>query len=201
VAFPFVLATLSLRALYTFDRYWIEAIGSLEVLAAYVFFVGIANAIMSFLDAAVFSFTYPELIATVGRKDTIGFKTQLRRMGVQTILLTFILSAAAIILTGPIIHWIKRDVYSQHLSLLFWTIFATAISAISMIPHFGLYALRQDRSIIVSHLFSLPIFFIGTITLSHFYETTSIPMSLALTFLFLLIFKYTRLKRINTLTA
>jgi O-antigen/teichoic acid export membrane protein len=173
VAFPFVLATLSLRALYTFDRYWIESIGSLDVLAAYVFFVGIANAIMSFLDAAIFSFTYPELIAAVGRKDTKGFKTQLRRMGFQTILLTLTLSAASLVLTGPIIHWIKRDVYSQHLSLLFWTIFATAISAISMIPHFGLYALRQDRSIIAGHLFSLPI----------------------------LIFKYTMLKRSNTIVS
>ncbi|WP_143075629.1 lipopolysaccharide biosynthesis protein [Desulfomicrobium apsheronum] len=201
VAFPFLLATLSLRALYTFDRYWVEAISGLEVLAAYVFFAGIANAIMSFLDAAVFSFTYPELIAAVGRKDTKGFKAQLRRMGIQTTLLAFTVSAAAIILTGPIIHWIKRDVYSQHLPLLFWTIFATAISAISMIPHYGLYALRQDRSIIVSHLFSLPIFFIATIALSQFYDTISIPISLAITFSFLFIFKYTMLKRSNTLAA
>ena len=73
VAAPFVMATLSLRALYTFDRYWIESIGGLEVLAAYVFFVGIANTINTFLDAAVFSFTYPELIAAVGRKDVTGF--------------------------------------------------------------------------------------------------------------------------------
>ena len=198
VAFPFLLATLSLRALYTFDRYWVEAISGLEVLAAYVFFAGIANAIMSFLDAAVFSFTYPELIAAVGRRDTKGFKAQLQRMGIQTILLTLTLSASAIILTGPIIHWIKRDVYSQHLSLLSWTIFSTAISAISMIPHYGLYALREDTNIIVGHIFSLPIFFIVTAALSKFYDTTSIPISLTFTFSFLLIFKYIMLKRNST---
>lgn len=200
-AFPFVLATLSLRTLYTFDRYWIETLCSLEVLAAYVFFVGIANAIMNFLDAAVFSFTYPELIAAVGRKDTKRFKSQLRRMGIQTTLLTFTLSAAAVILTGPIIHWINRDVYSQHFALLYWTIFATAISAISMIPHYGLYALRQDRSIISSHILSLPIFFFATLILSQSYNTLSIPISLLLTFSFLLIFKYIMLIRSNALNA
>jgi O-antigen/teichoic acid export membrane protein len=201
VASPFLLATLSLRALYTSDRYWVEAISGLEVLAAYVFFAGIANAIMSFLDAAVFSFTYPELIAAVGRKDTKGFKTQLRRMGIQTTLFTLTLSASAIILTEPIIHYIKRDVYSKHLPLLYWTILATAISSISMIPHYGLYALRQDTSIIVSHIFSLPIFFIGTVILLKFNDATSIPMSLTFTFLFLLIFKYLMLKRNNTFAA
>lgn len=199
VAFPFVLATLSLRALYTFDRYWIETLGSLEVLAAYVFFAGIANAIMNFLDAAVFSFTYPELIAAVGRKDTKGFKSQLRRMGIQTTLLTFTLSAAATILTGSIIHWINRDVYSQHFALLSWTIFATSVSAISMIPHYGLYALRQDRSIISSHILSLLIFFFATLIFSKSYNTLSIPISLFLTFSFLLIFKYIMLIRCNAL--
>lgn len=199
VAFPFVLATLSLRALYTFDRYWIETLGSLEVLAAYVFFVGIANAIMNFLDAAVFSFTYPELIAAVERKDTKGFKSQLRRMGIQTILLTFTLSAAAVILIRPIIHWVNRDVYSQHFALLSWTIFATAISAISMIPHYGLYALRQDRSIISVNILSLPIFIFATLIFSQPYNTLSIPISLFITFSFLLIFKYIMLKRSNAL--
>ena len=201
VAFPFVLATLSLRALYTVDRYWIEALAGLEVLAAYVLFVGIANAIMSFLDAAVFTFAYPALIATAGKGDRIGFEAQMRRFGIQTVLVTAALSAGALILAGPVVDWLQRPSYAAHFSLLYWTVLVAALSAISMIPHYGLYARRNDRPIVLSHLASLPVFAASAFALGTPLQEAAVPAAMAIAFLFLLVSKSLAFHRSGPLLA
>lgn len=201
VAFPFVLATLSLRALYTADRYWIEALGSLEVLAAYVLFVGIANAIMSFLDAAVFTFAYPALIAAAGKGDQPAFDSQMHRLGKQTLVVTAVLAIAALVLAGPVIDWLDRPSYSQQFSLLYWTVLAAALSGISMIPHYGLYARRKDRPIILSHLGSLPIFAVAAFAMIPLLGVAAVPAAMAVAFLFLLLAKSVAFKRCGPLAA
>lgn len=201
VAFPFVLATLSLRALYTADRYWIETLGGLEQLAAYVLFVGIGNAIISFLDAAVFAFAYPALIASAGKGDRAAFNHQMRRLGQHTLAVALGLSIAAILCAGPLIDWLDRPTYSEQFGLLYWTVLAAALSGISMIPHYGLYARRKDRPIIYSHLASLPIFFLATFALIPMLSIAAIPAGMALAFLFLLFFKHIALKRCGPLAT
>lgn len=56
VSIAFLFATLALRGVQTFDRYWIEVLGGNELVAAYVILIGVASTMMVFLDAAVFSF-------------------------------------------------------------------------------------------------------------------------------------------------
>lgn len=60
VAIPLLIATLAIRGIYTVDRYWVQALSGLEVVGAYVLFMGVVNTLMAFLDAGVFSFAYPE---------------------------------------------------------------------------------------------------------------------------------------------
>lgn len=201
VALPFVLATLSLRALYTVDRYWIEALGGLEQLAAYVLFVGIANAIMSFLDAAVFTFAYPALIASAGKADRPTFDRQMRRLGQHTLAVALGLSIAAVVCAGPLIDWLDRPSYTQHFSLLYWTVLAAALFGISMIPHYGLYARREDRTIVFSHLASLPIFLLGALVLIPLIGVAAVPAAMCLAFLFLLLAKLLAFKRCGPLAA
>lgn len=189
VAIPFVLATLSLRALYTFDRYWIEALSGLEVLAAYVLYMGIANVIMTFLDASVFTFIYPALIAAAGKRDQTVFNKHMQRLKRQTLVVTLGLSLAVIILAHPVLAWLNKPVYTKYFSLLYWSVLAAALSGISMIPHYALYARHCDRPIIVSHLVSLPIFFISIYLLSSTLAESAVPAAMAITFLFLLLLK------------
>lgn len=197
VAASFVFATLSLRALYTFDRYWIEALSGLEVLAAYVLYMGIANVIMTFLDASVFTFIYPALIGAAGQRDQVAFDKHMQRLTWQTLLATLGLSLAVILLAKPLLAWLQKPIYSQYFSLLYWTVLATALSAISMIPHYGLYAHRHDRPIILSHLASLPVFAIAVYLLRTVLGEAAIPAAMAITFLFLLFIKTLFFRRIQ----
>ncbi len=201
VALPFVFATLSLRALYTLDRYWIEAIGGLDILAAYVLFMGIANVIMTFLDASVFTFIYPALIATAGQGNQTAFKAHMKRLTMQTLLITAVLCVAVIVLAYPLMDWINKPVYTQHFALLYWAVLATALFVVSMVPHFALYARKQDRHIIISHLFSLPIFALCVYLFADTLGSAAVPAAMASTFLFLLVAKTTFLLRAGPLSS
>ncbi|MGV8934438.1 MAG: lipopolysaccharide biosynthesis protein [Gallionellaceae bacterium] len=201
VALPFVLATLSLRALYTFDRYWIEAFSSLEVLAAYILYVGIANVIMTFLDASVFTFIYPALIAAAGKHDQAAFNGHMKRLTQQTLVITLVLSLAVILLAHPLMAWLERPAYTTYFSLLYWTVFATVLFALSMIPHYGLYARKQDRQIITSHLAMLPLFVAGVYLLKTPLAEAAVPAAMAFAFLFLLFAKTMFFRRCAPLTA
>ena len=80
ISLPFFIGTISMQAIYTIDRYLIERICGLDALAAYVFFMSIANAIFSFLDASVFSFSYPKLISTGNSLSEASFLKEVKSL-------------------------------------------------------------------------------------------------------------------------
>lgn len=201
VAAPFVVATLSLRAMSTVDRYWIEALNGLEVLAAYVLFAGIANVIMTFLDAAVLTFIYPALIAAAGKGDQVEFSALMARLTKQTLVVTVGLSVLVLMLTHPLLDWLNKPVYTKHFSLLYWTVLATVLFAVSMIPHYGLYARHRDKAIIASHLGALPVFLVSACLLSAVLGASAVPVAMAIAFSFLLVFKTVIYRRCGPLTA
>jgi O-antigen/teichoic acid export membrane protein len=201
VAVPFVLATLSLRALYTFDRYWIEALHGLEVLAAYVLYMGIANVIMTFLDASVFTFIYPALIAAAGKRDQPAFDGHMKRLAQQTLAITLGLSLLVVLLARPLITWLQKPAYLDHFSMLYWTVLAAALFVISMIPHYGLYARAQDKQIIISHVVMLPLFG-GCVYLLHApLAEAAVPAAMAASFACLLLVKTIFFRRCAPLVA
>ena len=189
VAVPFVLATLSLRALYTVDRYWIEAFGGLEVLGAYVLYIGIANVILTFLDASVFTFIYPALISAAGQHNHIAFNGLMKRLTRQTVIITLGLSALVILLAQPLVAWLNKPAYTAYFSLIYWAVLASALFVMSMIPHYGLYALKRDKQIILSHIATLPLFFIGVYLFKNYLNEAAVPAAMAFTFTFLLFIK------------
>ncbi|THF57640.1 lipopolysaccharide biosynthesis protein [Pseudothauera rhizosphaerae] len=195
IALPFLVATLSLRALYTVDRYWIESLGGVEVLAAYVLFIGFANALNSFMDAAVFSFAYPALIASASRQDHAALKLQMRRLMIQTTVAVIVLASGLLIAAPWVIDWLDNPIYAQHYPLLYWTVLGAVLFALSMVPHYGLYALRRDRPIILTHLVSLPLFAICTLIFTTPLDDRAVPAAAAAAFAFLFGAKYMAFRR------
>ncbi|TGU42107.1 hypothetical protein EN795_35725, partial [bacterium M00.F.Ca.ET.152.01.1.1] len=69
VSAAFLVSTLALRGIQTADRYWMEDLGGIEAVGAYVLFLGVAGTLMVFLDAGVFSFSYPALISHSHKRE------------------------------------------------------------------------------------------------------------------------------------
>lgn len=185
VAFPFVLGTLSLRAFYTFDRYWMEVLGGLDVLAVYALFIGVSNAIAGFLDASVFSFSYPSIVAAAGKKNNLEVLKKIKCMYIHAFIVIIVLSFLALIICNFIVDEIGRAIYIDNFIFIYWIILANAFFSMSMVPHYGLYALRKDKLIILSHICAVPIFFISIMTLNSFFGVLAVPVGVSITFLFL----------------
>lgn len=189
VALPLLVATLALRALFTIDRYWLEALGGLEVLGAYVLFVGLSNALLAFLDAGVFAFIYPGLIRSFQEQNEFAYKQGLKKLAVQTITLSFVFVVFALFLIGPLLIWLDKPLYIEQQALFPWVLLATVIYAIGMVPHYALYAQGLDAPIIKSHIAGLLVFIVATWLLSTQWRNFAVPIGVSIAFTFIFTWK------------
>ncbi|WP_313130862.1 lipopolysaccharide biosynthesis protein [Stutzerimonas nitrititolerans] len=190
VAFPFFLGTMALHGIFIFDRYAVKFISSLEILGAYVLFLGIANALMSFLSAGVFIFYYPKMIEAYKEKNRNLFFSALRSMGIQVLVFSGVFSLVVMVCIDPLLIKVGKPVYMEYSYILPWLLLAFSLQAFSMLPHYALYAAKNDRPIIVSQFISLPLFLVFVVLLARCgVDGLAVPASLSLIFAFMLIWK------------
>lgn len=189
VALPLLVATLAVRGIFTFDRYWLESTAGLEVLGAYVLFLGLANAMGAFLEAGVFAFIYPELIKAYQQADTAAFRIGMRRLWQQTVALIAVFSLVAIGGIGILLNWLDRPLYHEYVGLFPWVLLAIALYQLSMIAHYGLYAQRHDRTIIGSHIAALLVFVPVTWLLLNHWSALAVPIGMCAAFSLMLAWK------------
>ena len=191
VSVAFLVATLALRGLQTFDRYFLEAIGGIEMVGAYVLLLGVAGTLLVFLDAAVFSFAYPDLI----RHHQLGELDQLQRrvwiLFIQTVFIALSFSFISLLILPHLLNWIGNEIYLQARHWYPWLLSAMIVNGFSLIPHYALYAQGKDRHIIISHILSIIIFLIIVYIFSEKYKESVVPLALNVAFLVVLIWKWT----------
>jgi len=178
----FLLSTLCFKALLTFDRYSVEALGSIEMLGVYVFYIGIVMSAFSLLEPAVFSFLYPRMLQAYQAKHMVKYQNLLKELAVSTVGVSFILALIIWYVTPLIILWVDKPIYSSFLSDFIYIIIAGFIFAIGHIPHYALYAMKKDKWIVSSHITAIGIFFTA-LTLLH-YKSGIKVVALALLFSF-----------------
>lgn len=189
VALPLLVATLAIRALFMIDRYWLESLAGLDVLGAYVLFISIATAMGAFLEAGVFVFAYPGLIAAFQKEQPVHFKQGMRKLFIQTICFVIGFCIFALLLIKPLLDWLDRPLYREHVEIFPWVLLAMALYNFSMIPHYALYAQRLDRAIIQSHIAPVLVFVLVTWALISDRSTLAVPIGLCVAFSLMLVWK------------
>src|SRR5690606_38520346 len=189
VAIPLLIGSLALRGIYTIDRYWFGSLVSLEILGAYVVFTGMCNALMSFLDAGVFMYAYPELIRKFNASNLEGFKLEIRKLWLQTLGLSLVFVVISAICLPLVLAWLDRSIYRENMQLFWLLLVAMFFYAISMVPHYGLYARGKDKEIIFSHIIALIVFFPSVWFISLASSYLAVPLGLILTFVVLFLLK------------
>ncbi|GGK09203.1 lipopolysaccharide biosynthesis protein [Pseudomonas matsuisoli] len=189
VVIPFLVATLAVRALFTADRYVFEYLQGLQALGAYVLFAGMCSALLAFLDAAVFAFAYPKLIADWKAGQYDRFLTGMKSMAMQTSVVVTLFVFSSVLLLGSLLDWIGKTVYLEYEEVFYWLLAATVLYGVSMIPHYGLYAMGEDKPIIRSHIGSIFVFCICVFVLAEPLRALAVPVSLCVVFAALTIWK------------
>lgn len=191
VSLGFLVATIALRSVQTFDRYWLESLGGLELVAAYVLFMGIAASLLTFLDAGVFAFTYPDLIRHNHQEEPNLARALVCKALLQTVAVAAAFAVASLLALPYLLEWIANPVYQAEVWLYPWLLSAMIVNALGLIPHYGLYAQGRDRPIILSHVAALGTFVAVTGLLSASHGALAVPIGLNLSFFVILIWKST----------
>jgi O-antigen/teichoic acid export membrane protein len=189
VSAAFLVATLALRGVNTFDRYWLEALGGIETVAAYVLLLGVAGTLMTFLDAGVFAYAYPALIKHHHQNERTAAQAKVRQVFVQTLLFGIAFALVSWLLLPHLLAWIGNTVYTNAMGMYPLLLLAMVINALSMAPHYGLYAIGHDKPIIFSHGASLVFFVASTWLLSERFGPMAVPLGLNLAFALILVWK------------
>ena len=158
ISVAFLLATMALRGLQTFDRYAIENLDDVDLLAAYVVLIGIANTLPLFLDAGVFAFSYPALITLHHENKRGAARKQVGIMLFQTIAVCAIFAVVSIFALPHLLDWIENPVYMNASHLYPWILAAIVLNGMGMVPHYALYSMRKDKPIIFSQVAGLVLF-------------------------------------------
>lgn len=189
VSIPFLVATLALRGVSTLDRYWLQSLGGLEIVGAYVLFMGISGTLMAFLDAGVFAFSYPGLISAHHKQQPALFRKNLRLLLVQTAMLSMAFAVVSLLLLSPLLAWLGNPLYTAQQYLYPWMLLITVLNALGMVPHYALYAQGIDRPIIHSHIASLFVFVMATWLFSLRWPLLAVPLGLCAAFTLILTWK------------
>jgi len=186
VSATFLTATLSVRAIQTADRYWLQDLAGIEVVGAYVLFFGVASALTVFLDAAVFSFKYPELITHHDKGEHALSRAKVQETLIHTLGFSAVFVVVSLVALPFLLSWIGKPVYIAQTYLYLWVLAAAVAYAVGLVPHYALYARGSDRPIVVSHIAALPVFAVSTWILSYLYTAAAVPIGvfIALAFVF-----------------
>lgn len=189
VSSAFLVATLALRGFQTFDRYWLETLGGIEMVGAYVLLIGIASTLLAFLDAAVFAFAYPGLIQLNHQGNHEDARKQVKTLLIQTLALCAMFALGSWLALPYLLAWIENPLYQQMAHWYPWLLSAVAINAIGMVPHYALYARGVDKPIVYSHIVALITFFGVTALSVGVFGAFAVPVGLNAAFTSILLWK------------
>lgn len=171
---PFLLGTVCLRALFTFDRQVVKIFDNLDTLGAYTFYMSIGAGLTSVLYSGVQQFAYPRLIHSAHRGDMVGFRRHLRSLLLQSLGVIVLLSGLALAGEPILLRIVGGGLYRQYSWMLPVVFVVVGLYNLSMVAHFALYALDQDQTILKATVSALAAFVVVTAVLVHLSAVASV---------------------------
>lgn len=157
VAIPLLVSSVAVRSLFTFDRYAFEALNGLALLGAYSVYMGVASAMLSFMESGVFVFYYPKMMKAYKGNNMPEFELAYRKLAKQSALWLVVLMTGAISAGIVIFPLLEEPVYAQNLPLFGAVIVTMAVFIAGYVFQYGLYTTIRDSSIITANVAGLVI--------------------------------------------
>lgn len=190
VALPFLLGTLALRGMVVFDRYLIEFFASEDIQGVYVLFAGMAATLPALLEAGVFAFLSPKLIAAAKEQNRTGFALLVARMRRETNLAVAGFVILGVIGVQLVVAYLPNPIYGANMAVFYICLAAQIPLSMSMVFHFPLYAHGHHKPIIVTHILAFVVFISAAFAISLAAPLLAVPLALVVANTGLLIGKY-----------
>jgi len=190
VCLPLLISTLSLRGMFTADRYILGYFGNKEIVGVYSYFSSFSSSIMAFVDASVVMLFYPKLVrySKEGlRKKYLATKEKF----LKALVITSLCITATLMICVPYISKvIKKESFLNSLPLFYILLLGSIMYCVSLVYHFDLYARNLDRYIIKSSILAFLVSIVLMVILGYLYSSIGIAISQFIGITVLLIAKY-----------
>lgn len=151
-AAPFLLATLSARGLMTFDKYILKYTSGEAMVGVMSFYFVFAMMMLTAVEAAISAIYFPDLVRGYNNGDNKKVKIIRRKMffGIT------IIFAAAVLFSymafDYVLRYLDKSSFADNKNLLYIYLVAVAFQCYTLLPHYKLYAYKEDIKILTTHL-------------------------------------------------
>lgn len=188
-------ASVAFRGIFAADRYLVQYLLGPDDLGVYVFYIGMATAIITVIESAVLAFLQPRLVEAWHTGDRSSYETIYRELRWSILAI----SSSLVLLIGwaaPIVaQWIGRPVYAGNQTLL-WLLLAMAwVYANGLALDCALYARGKDRTLTIAMVSTFVVFVIGALVIAWFDRKHAVACGLLFSFAIIFVAKQRLLSR------
>lgn len=196
VAAIFFAGTLVLKFASMADRFLVEHFVGLAAVGPYVLYISLAGVIAALVDAAVVVYDYPGLIRAWQAGDEQQFRT-LYRTFLRRVLLHALGGALVLALfLRPVLDFIGNRHVLEAWPLAVPLILANILMALANVPHYALYAARQDRDILAATIIGTVVFLLAAVITGPWFGALAIAWSFCLNAFAILLSKFLLWRRV-----
>ncbi len=155
----FFISALSVKLIFTVDKYFLKHYETMDVVGIYSFFLSICASLTTIFEASTISLYIPKLLLNwkMDRTKFLIIKRDFRRQIVMLSISSFFLY---VILIFPLLYFIGKESYLSSIGIYFVLLALFIIINIGMLAHVDLYINQKEKLIAKSSVIGLVLFLI-----------------------------------------
>ena len=193
----FFIGTISFCGLTTIDKYLIKIFTNSSEVGMYSFFYMLTIVINTLVEAGIINQTLPNLIRIYHEGDTILFNSLYQKMKKKVFLSVFLFFSVSSISINFLIKFLNKSSFLEYLPLYYLLELTIAIQIIGLIPHYRLFIMKKDSTIVYSTFTSFIFFVILGYIMTPIYGIYGVVVSLLLAFTLLFFLKSFYLRKMS----
>lgn len=178
ISWPFLVACIGANGVLVIDKYFIEMTAGAEYLMAYSYYLALSFGLLLIVDAAIVVYLYPRMVQSWKLKNITMLRDLSKQMRVRIIGVSILFSMPLYFLSGPLLNTLGKGAIGQYKQILIYTISYVVLSAVTLVPHFGLFALKADRWITYTSFINMLLFLMIVIAFGMLDFKDAVPAAL-----------------------
>lgn len=173
------------------DRFLIKYHAGVELTSIYIFYFGLTNAILALFESSFFVFFIPKALALFGRGDFSSIDHEIKKMGCL-IFIVCVLSGITLCFTiDYLIDFTGKVEYINYKPVFYFLLVSSLVKAVSLIYHFSIYSVKEDKYLIRANFISLINFALLFFLMEPFFHALyAASISMMCVSVFHLVYKY-----------
>lgn len=178
ISWPFLVACIGANGVLVIDKYVIEMTAGAEYLMAYSYYLALSFGLLLIVDAGIVVYMYPKMVQSWKLKNITMLRDLSKQMRVRIVGVSILFSMPLYFVSGPLLDTLGKGNVGQYKQILIYTTAYVVLSAVTLVPHFGLFALKADRWITYTAFINMLVFVVIVVAFGMLEFKDAVPAAL-----------------------